>query len=111
MAPPETLRVLLQREIQALDTEMPVADLQTMRQSLAGGAGFMMFRVGAIQAGAMGILGLVLAAIGIYGVISYGASQRTRQIGIPMALGAEPRDVRGLVLGPGLLLVFAAVAL
>ncbi len=109
--PPETLRARVLREIQALDADMPVADLQTMRESLAGGGGFMMFRVGAIQAGAMGILGLVLAAIGVYGVVSYGAAQRTREIGIRMALGAEPRDVRSLVLGQGLFLVIGGVAL
>jgi predicted permease len=108
--PPDSLRLRLEREIQALDPEMPIADLQPMRQALAGGMGFMMFRVGAIQAGAMGLLGLALAVIGVYGVVSYGAAQRTREIGIRMALGAEPGHVRALVLGQGLLLVIAGVA-
>ncbi len=105
--PPDTLRVRVLQEIQTLDPDIPVADVQTMRESLAGGMGFLMFRLGVIQAGAMGLLGLVLAVIGVYCVVSYGASQRTREIGIRMAPGAEPADVRSLVLGQGLALVIA----
>jgi len=108
--PPESMAARVQREIQSLDPEMPVADLRTMNQSLAGGFGFLLFRIGAIQGGTMGILGLLLAMIGVYGVVSYGASQRTREIGIRMALGAGPADVRSLVLGHGLRLVIAGVA-
>jgi len=108
--PPESMAARVQREIQSLDPEMPVADLRTMNQSLAGGFGFLLFRIGAIQGGTMGILGLLLAMIGVYGVVSYGASQRTREIGIRMALAAGPADVRSLVLGHGLRLVIAGVA-
>ena len=53
----------------------------------------------------MGVLGLVLAIIGVYGVVSFGASLRTREIGIRVALGAQPRDVLRLILGQGLQLV------
>jgi predicted permease len=109
--PPESIGIRVQREIQALDPEMPLADMRTMEQSLAGAfGGFLMFRLGAIQGLAMGILGLALAVIGVYGVVSYGASQRIREIGIRMALGADAGDIRNLVLGHGVRLVIAGVA-
>ncbi len=107
--PPELLSVRVAREIQDLDPDIAVADLQTMRRSLAGVGGFLIFRLGASQAGAMGVLGLILAVIGVYGVVSYGAAQRTREIGIRMALGAVPGDVLGLVLRQGVFLVIAGV--
>jgi len=107
---PEQLRGRVEAEIHRLDGDIPISDLQTMDESLQGFMGFMMFRMGAQQAGAMGLLGLILAVIGVYGVVSYGASQRTREIGIRMALGAEPRSIAGLVLGQGVRLVIAGIA-
>ena len=95
---PEVLGPLVEREIQALDPDVPVADVKTMTQVIEGGMGFVLFRVGTLQAGAMGVLGLLLTIVGVYGVVSYGASQRTREIGIRMALGAEPAAVRRLIL-------------
>ncbi len=84
---------------------MPVSDLRTMTESLAGVFGFLVFRVGAIQAGGLGLIGLILAIVGVYGVVSFGASMRTREIGIRVALGAYPRAVLQLILGQGLTLV------
>ena len=107
---PEVLGPRLQQEIQALDAEVPTADLKTLQQMVAGGMGFVLFRVGVVQAGAMGVLGLLLAVVGVYGVVSYGASQRTREMGIRLALGAEPANVRTLVLRHGLVLVAAGIA-
>jgi len=109
--PPQQLLALIQREVQALDPDIPVSDLETMQQSLSGGQGYLMFRIGAMQAGSMGVLGLILAGIGVYGVVSYGASQRTREIGIRMALGAHPGEVVRLVLGDGVKLVVAGIVL
>ena len=103
--PPAALAPRLEREIKAMAPDMPIADLRTMDQSLAGIFGYLIFRVGAIQAGGMGILGLALAIVGVYGVVSFGASLRTREIGIRVALGAQPRDVLRLILGQGLQLV------
>ena len=84
---------------------MPISDLRTMTDSLAGVFGFLIFRVGAIQAGGLGLVGLILAIVGVYGVVSFGASLRTREIGIRVALGAHPRVVLRLILGQGLALV------
>jgi len=107
--PPETLIAQVQNEVRALDPNMPASDVQTMRQSLSGGNGFFIFRVGAILAAALGLVGLTLAVVGVYGVVSYAASQRTHEIGIRMALGAARSDILRLVLRQGLVLVVAGV--
>jgi predicted permease len=107
--PPESLIAQVQNEVRALDPNMPVSDVQTMRQSLLGGNGFFIFQIGAILAGAMGILGLTLAVVGVYGVVSFAASQRTHEIGIRMALGANRRDILRLVLRQGLVMILGGV--
>ena len=107
--PAESLTRLVEQEIHALDPEMPITEVQTMRQALGTAGGFMLFRIGAMQAGAMGGLGLLLAIIGVYGVVSYGASQRTREIGIRMALGARPYDVLLMIFRQGVMLVSGGV--
>jgi hypothetical protein len=107
--PPGVMGPQVVQAVHALDPEMPVADVMPMRQSLAGGGGFLLFRIGALQASAMGILGLLLSVVGIYGVVSYGASQRTREMGIRLALGAAPAAVGRMVLGQGLLLTAAGI--
>jgi len=105
---PETLISRVEQEVHALDPVMPVS-FQTMDGAVAGAQGFFLLRVGAIQAGAMGLLGLLLAAVGVYGVMSYGATQRTREIGIRMALGATPQTVLGMILHQGVWMVIAGV--
>ena len=59
--------------------------------------------------GSMGVLGLLLAAIGLFGVISYSVARRTREIGIRIALGAHPRDVARLVLARASMIAFAGI--
>jgi predicted permease len=103
--PPGALAPRLEQEVKALAPDMPLADLRTMADSLNGVFGFLIFRVGAIQAGGLGVLGLSLAIVGVYGVVSFGASLRTREIGIRVALGAHPADVLRLIVGQGLALV------
>jgi predicted permease len=108
-APPESLKMLVEREIHALDADMPIADARPLREIVEGGVGFVLFHIGSVQAGAMGVLGLVLAVVGVYGVVSYGASLRMREMGIRVALGASPAAVRGLVLRQGSVLVIIGI--
>ena len=107
--PAGELLATLEPLIQSLGPGMPTFDTRTMDQVIAGGPGFVMFRIAATQATAMGTLGLVLAVVGLYGVVSYGAAQRTREIGIRLALGADPADVRRLVLREGTGMVSAGL--
>ena len=105
----ESFAPLLEREVQRLNPDIPLADLRTMEQALEGGVGLLFFKIGAVQATAMGLLGLLLAVVGVYSVVSYGASQRTREMGIRVALGAKPKDVGGLVLRQGAWLVSSGI--
>src|SRR5262249_2159815 len=89
---------------------LPVTGIQTMLQRLDESGGLGSLRRSALLAAALGGLGLALALIGLYGVISYAAVQRTREIGIRMALGAQANRIRRLILGQGLVLVGTGVA-
>ncbi|HEY6330368.1 MAG TPA: FtsX-like permease family protein, partial [Blastocatellia bacterium] len=110
--PPEALAGLVQDEIRALDPNLPVYDVQSMDQSLGSGAnGFFLIKMGAGFAGTLGGLGLLLAIVGVYGVVSYNASQRRHEIGVRMALGARAGGIFGLVLSQAAILVGAGVGI
>jgi ABC-type antimicrobial peptide transport system permease subunit len=94
-----------QKEIQSLAPALPVFDVQTMDEAMQGGQGFLIFRLGAALAATLGLLGLALVLVGVYGVVSYAASQRTHEIGIRMALGAQPAQIRKMVFRQGIFLV------
>jgi predicted permease len=106
---PEDLIGSVRAEIQAVDPGQPVYHVKTMDQ-LVGDS--MMTRT--TSAGLMALfslLALLLAAVGVYGVVAYGVSQQTREFGLRIALGATPRDLLSAVLRQGLMMVGAGVAL
>ena len=101
----------VERVIARLAPDLPVFDAQTMTEALNTLAGLLIFKIGAVLAAALGILGLVLAVVGIYGVISYATSQRINEIGIRMALGADSQDVLRMILGEGIIIVGAGLTI
>ncbi len=107
--PSESLTPMVQRAILALDANAPIEEIQTMKESLGGALGYFIFRLGASLAAAMGLLGLLLAVVGVYGVVSYAATQRTQELGIRTALGASPRQILALLLKQGARLVAAGL--
>ena len=108
---PAALAPLIAKEIRALDPDLPMFDVITMERMIQGPNGFFLLRMGALFGGALGLLGLALALVGVYGVVSYAASQRTQEIGVRMALGATAQSVFRLVLGQALKLVGIGVVL
>jgi predicted permease len=108
--PPETLEVQIASTIQDLAPGLPVS-VKTMDQDLQGLNGYLFFKLGAQLSGTLGILGLILAMVGVYSVVSYTASQRTHEIGIRMALGAGRHDVLRMVLSRSFLMIAVGIAL
>lgn len=97
----------IRRQIQVVDANLPVFGIEPMRNLVSASVGARTFSAELI--GTFSILALVLAAIGIYGVIAYWVAQRTRELGIRIALGAQPSDVLKLVLARGMRLAILGI--
>jgi ABC-type antimicrobial peptide transport system permease subunit len=98
-----------QGEVAALDENLPPQDLQPLTENIS--LALWSARTGAAVLSGFGILGLALAAIGIYGVISYSVARRTREIGVRLALGAQARDVLKLIVRQGMTLTLIGAAI
>ena len=104
---PENLSGTLRSEVWAVDKDQSVFDLKTMDQTLSEMSSQRRFNM--LLLGVFAALALTLAAVGIYGVMSYSVAQRTHEIGIRMALGARGTDVLGMVVKRGMVLVAAGI--
>jgi macrolide transport system ATP-binding/permease protein len=104
---PERVVPMVRKEVASLAPDVPVFDVNSMRNAVGGGNGFFLFRMAVRFASALGLLGLALAVVGLYGVVAYSTGQRTHEIGVRIALGAERRHILSTVVSRGLWLVAA----
>ena len=106
---PETVAPALRAAVASFDETLPVSDIRTMTKHL--GIALLPARLAGAALGVFGFLGLILASVGMYGVIAYTVSQRRREIGIRMAVGAAGGDVVGMIMKQGLSLVIVGAAI
>lgn len=93
-----------------MDSNLPILGARTLEEEITGPVETQL-RIAASVSGSVGIVSLLLATIGIYGVTAYVASRRTREIGIRLALGAQRADVLGMILRQGMVLVVSGAAI
>jgi len=99
----------VKRELQALDSDQPIGQITTMVEAIASSLATR--RLTMVLLGAFAVLALVLASVGLYGVMALTVTQRTRELGIRMALGAERTNIFKLVLGKGMSLMTIGIAI
>ena len=106
---PAAMLAAITKEIHTLDAQLPVYDAGTMEQRLSDALGRRRFSMFLLSVFA--VIALTLAAIGIYGVMTYWVNQRTHEIGIRVALGAQPRNVLQLVVRQAMVLITTGIAI
>jgi putative ABC transport system permease protein len=106
---PETIASAVSRELHALDPEIPLGEISTMERHLADQTADSRFTT--VLLGLFAVLGMILAIIGVYGVVSYLVAQRTHELGVRVALGASAADVLWLVLRHGITIGLLGVGL
>jgi predicted permease len=106
--PPEALAPAIRRELRAAEPGLPLLSLEPLPQAIA--ISVLPQRMAASVAGALGLVGLVLAALGLYGVVAHSVSGRVRELGVRLSLGARHGDLVRMVVGDGMKLALAGVA-
>jgi len=101
---------VVEKTIHSLAPQLPIFQVQTMRQGLYTMNGLLLFQIGASLAAIMGGLGLTLAVIGLYGVVSYAVGRRVHEIGLRMALGASRGSVFRMIYRQSILIIAAGLA-
>jgi predicted permease len=104
---PQNMLTTVRSQVRQMDTKLPLVNVQTMAQQV--NLALLPARAAAWFLGLFGVLALVLATVGLYGVVAYSVSRRTKEIGIRMTLGARPRDVLFMILREGMTLVVIAI--
>jgi len=107
-ASPESIIAAVQQQVCTVDREQPVSNIRTMRQVVAASVAERAFTTALL--GVFAAIALLLALIGIYGVMSYAVTQRTHEIGIRIALGAQRRDILRLLIRQGMVLAIAGLS-
>ena len=105
---PLALRRAVEGQLYAVDRSQPVFDVKTMEQRVADTLAPQRFQL--LLIGSFAVVAMILAALGVYGVMAYLVTRRTREIGIRMAIGARPEQVRGQILRESFALAATAVA-